>query len=505
MKKYAILAILAICMLLFNSAFASKLPEDVWKFVKDELPEAQQRFDSVVTLPSGVMYIPLYPPANKMVEEIKIEYTYPEKKQLSQLPEVVLLNNGYSLLKVVKDNEGNYTLTKKDDLPIKVRLGIMPQDMLTPIGLKMPESLKLTLGDLLIPSKEETLAVNTLTQDGQKSIMPTVKRNEFIPAVELKQKKFLINSRNSKFLSVYDSKSKTPLYELKLSSMPLKIVTSDKSKVALVLYWSGKTAEIISLVDENVVGQIQMEANATDVALNEKENIAYITSQNAQSIYIVDLNSMQLVKVVKLDQKPSKITYCELDDTISFFDEFSQKIFNVTRNEGDFVVQSMGEMRNIAKVMSDVANIYAISRTQNELYVVDKVQGQILSTIQLDKKPTDAIMYGTKIFILCSKEGYLDIYDTQKNKLIAKQQLQKDQKTNFYSKITLIPSDKTIMITGINAGNYILFDLETMKLVREQESFVNVSNIIILEDKKEIPEMKQSEEIKDLETNKESL
>ena len=89
------------------------------------------------------------------MEKIQIEYSYPNNQTLSQYPEVVLLNNGYSFLKVFKDEKGNYTLTKKDDLPIKVRLGLMPQDMLTPIGLKMPESLKLTLGDLLIPSKEE--------------------------------------------------------------------------------------------------------------------------------------------------------------------------------------------------------------------------------------------------------------------------------------------------------------------------------------------------------------
>ena len=142
-----------------NTALASKLPNDVWNFVKTNLPNAQQRFDSIITLPDEVMYIPLYPPNNTTVDKISIEYTYPEKMNLAQLPEVVLLNNGYSLLKVIKDNKDNYTLTKKDDLPLKVRLGLMPQDMLTPVGLIMPESLKLTLGDLLIPSKDESSLV----------------------------------------------------------------------------------------------------------------------------------------------------------------------------------------------------------------------------------------------------------------------------------------------------------------------------------------------------------
>ena len=74
--------------------------------------------------------------------------------------------------------------------------------------------------------------------------------------------------------------------------MPLKIITSETSKVALILYWSTKTAEIIDLKDERIIETIQLDATASDVTLNKKDNIAYITSPNANSIYVVNLNSM---------------------------------------------------------------------------------------------------------------------------------------------------------------------------------------------------------------------
>ena len=147
-----------------SQANASKLPDDVWNYVKSNLPTSQQRFDSVIIVSEDVMYIPLYPPTDKTVDFINEEYTFPENTSLNKLPEVILLNNGYSFLKVFKDEKGNYTLTKKDDLPIKVRLGLMPQDMLTPVGLKMPESLKLKLGDLLIPAKEDNTLALTDTE-----------------------------------------------------------------------------------------------------------------------------------------------------------------------------------------------------------------------------------------------------------------------------------------------------------------------------------------------------
>jgi len=477
-KKNTVISFLMFIALTLN-LHATKLPDDVWNYVKTNLPDAQARFDSVITLKNDIMYIPLYPPSNTMVDSIKIEYTYPINKTLKDLPEVILFNNGYSLLKVFKDSKGNYTLTQKDDLPIKVRLGLMPQDMLTPIGLKMPESLKLTLGDILIPSKEETsLVLKTDDNKTKTNSSQITKRNEFVPSVEFKNKKIFINPKNSKFLEVYDNKSINSLYELKLSSMPLKIITSKENNAALVLYWSSNDIEIINLKDENTLAKITLDAPASDVALNSKDNIAYVTSQNAKAIYVIDLNSMQLKKIIKLDQRPSKITYCELDNSIAFFDEFSSQIFNVTQNGSDFVVQPIDKIENVSKIITDIPNIYAISRTQSELYVYDKVQTKLINTITLDKKPTDAILYGTKIFILCSKEGYMDVYDTVEGKIIQREQLSKD---GFYSKMNIIPNEKNIIITGLNTKNYLIYNLDLMKLTKKQESYIDVANIIFLD------------------------
>ena len=115
MKYKRILAtvITMLSVLLNTEAFATKLPNDVWNFVKANLPQAQQRFDSVITLENDLMYIPLYPPSTTTVENIAIEYTYPAKLSFKNYPEVVLLNNGYSFLKVMKDSNGNYSLTKR--------------------------------------------------------------------------------------------------------------------------------------------------------------------------------------------------------------------------------------------------------------------------------------------------------------------------------------------------------------------------------------------------------
>lgn len=461
-----------------SNAHATRLPNDVWNYVKANLPQAQQRFDSVITLDKNTMYIPLYPPNTTEVEAIETEYTYPANQTFRSYPEVILLNNGYSFLKVMKDSNGDYTLTKKDDLPLKVRLGIMPQDLLIPIGLKVPESLKLTLGDLLIPSKEEkSLAYrDDYTQTDKNPYTPAVLSNEFVQTSEFNNKKIMINPKGSKFFEVYDNTSKKPLYELKLASMPLKILVSEKSNVALILYWSGKEVEIVDLKDENSITKIKLESNATDAVLNTKDNTAFIAAQNASKIYCIDLNTMQLTKVIELTQRPSVITYNETDDSISFFNEYNSTVYNVTKNMDDYVVQPLGNAENVSKLLSDVANVYAVSRTENLLYVFDKGQSKLINTVDLDKKPTDAVIYKTKIFVICSKEGYINVYDTNEGKVISRQQIAKE---GFYSKLTPLPNDNNLIISGINANSYMIYNMDTMNVTKEQTSYIDIANIII--------------------------
>ncbi len=480
-KKYLAVIVLFLAFGLFQTeASASKLPSDVWNFIKASLPDAKQRFDSVITLKNDIMYIPLYPPSDTTVDSIQIEYTYPNNKSLSSLPEVVLLNNGYSLLKVFKDSSGNYTLTRQDELPIKVRLGLMPQDMLTPVGLKMPESLKLTLGDLLIPSKDE--ATLSLTKEEKEKVKspfnPVVKRNEFISIEELKDKKIFINPKNSKFLEAYNYSSRSPIYELKLASMPLKIISSNKNDAAIVLYWSEKKLDIIDLKNENIIATIPIDNKPSDACYNEKDNLVYVTSQNARAIYVISLDSMDIKKIIKTEQRPSKITYSTIDNILTFYDDFQSKVYNVIESGQEYVVQPLGTVPNVSKIISDQANVYAISRTQNQIYVFDKTLSKLNKTIDTDTKPTDAVLYNTKLYIICSKAGSINVYDTVLEKILSKETIEDNI---FYSKINLLPNKKQILITGNNSGSYILYNLDNMEIVKKQESYVDVSDIVILD------------------------
>ena len=52
--------------------------------------------------------------------------------------------------------------------------------------------------------------------------------------------------------------------------------------------------------------------------------------------------------------------------------------------------------------------------------------------------------------------------------------------------MTLIPGENSVMISGINSKKYLIYSLDKMKLARSQDSYADVSNIIILDEAQQL-------------------
>lgn len=475
--------LITLCMVLINQcALASRLPDNFWNYLKKELPNSTQRFDSLVVLPDGTTYIPLYPAQQSEEKNIRIEYTYPEGKSLASKPEVVVFNNNFVLLKLLKDKNGNFSITKNENLPIKVRLGVMPQDMLVPVGLQVPESLKLVLGDLVIPEKGESL-ITANTNAAIENIED--EKNMLFPLNELKNKKAVISTDKSKFVLVYNGSTagteKNSLYELKLNGLPSKILASNKSKFALVMYFGSKTLEIVDLTNERMVAQINLDDTPKDADLDPINNIAYVASANASTIYTIDLNAAKLIKAVKLEQSPYKIAVSNSGDALAFIDRNTQKIYSLkpaTDGADGYVAKYIAEGKNLSRILYKNDKIYTISRTENLLSVYSEPDGVLTSEIKLHEKPVDAIFYHNKIYILCAKDSIINVFDTKNGKIIENIPL---DNTGFYSKITIIPNQPNALITGIQTKKFLLLNLDKMIISKKQNTNISVSNIIIID------------------------
>lgn len=464
-----------------QSAFASKLPDNVWSYIKKELPKATQRFDSVVVLNNSVMYVPLYPAQRNDVQNINVEYTYPKASSIKSLPEVFILNNNYAFMKIFKDKNGNYSITKNENLPDKIKLGVFPQDMLVPTGLEVPESMKIILGNLVIPKKGDNLLITATDVSAGED-----EDSDIVPMAELKQTKAFFINNKTKFVLVYNKGGAEPLYEIKLSGLPSKIIASPLTKFALTMYFGNKTAEIIDLVNERILKNIDFDNIPSDADLDTTTQMAYVTSAKANSIYIVDLNTASLVKAIKSDRAPDKISVSGENKLLVFSDKNNENIYMMDLSKDTYSIKKIANIQNLSTLLISNNKVFAISRTQNKAYIY-KINGfdldvasELVSELDLAEKPTDAVIHNNKAFILCSKDGVINVFDFEQNKMLEPIAL---DSAGFYSKINLIPEKSMAIVSGINTKKVILIDLNAAKVEKKARANMDVADVVIIDNK----------------------
>ena len=110
MKKHFLL-ILTIILTSFNSVFAQQVPQDIQEYVKKHFENTYFRFDGLVILPDNTVYIPVIPAKfDTEIENLDIKETIPAGKDFTKLPDAVIFNNDFVLLKVINDKTGATTL-----------------------------------------------------------------------------------------------------------------------------------------------------------------------------------------------------------------------------------------------------------------------------------------------------------------------------------------------------------------------------------------------------------
>ena len=163
MKKKFFTTILTLLLTSINVAFAQQVPQNVQDFVKNFFTDTYFRYDGAVILPDNTVYLPVIPAKFDIdVENLEIKETIPANKDFSKLPDAVIFNNDFVLLKVLRDKNDTPTLLNQTNYPTEIKSGIFPQDLLLPRRLEVPEGLRNVLGSLESYSPEiDDFKINT--------------------------------------------------------------------------------------------------------------------------------------------------------------------------------------------------------------------------------------------------------------------------------------------------------------------------------------------------------
>ena len=472
-----IIIVLALLLAVTGCAYASELPKEIKSIVSNEFPQTNFRFDGVVILPDNTIYLPVIPARIINPEEIKVSSTIPAGKTLAQKPDVIIFNNDYVLLKVLEDKEGKKSITKLQTPPHQLKSGLLPQDMLVPHGLMIPENLKGIIGNLEISTiNEPTLKVILPSNKNENSLV-----NSLSEIPQLKNKTIYATTNFTKNIQVLNPSKQTPEYALSQENIPISMKGYD-GEFLLVTSYNKKSIDVISLADEQIIKQINLKTQPDEIIIDSKNKIAYIASPEDSSIYILSLENMTLKKQLKLNGMCEKLTLSEDGSKLFYVDKKTNEIWVVELDNG-YLLREIGRFPNTSKI--DYANnkIYITSRTKNRLAIIDyKTIGLVGETL-ITEKPIDMLVFNDKLYVLGAINNEICVIDTTTDQLTDIIELGTD---GFSTKIFRIDDTNIAIVTDSKAKKYSIIDLGMKKVIKNNFVEIPINSVVVVDKVKKI-------------------
>lgn len=467
--------VLALLLATSSCTFAAQLPNGVKELVKVTYPETNFRFDGVIILPDNTLYLPIIPARIINPDEIQIQSTIPAGKSLEDKPDVIIFNNDYTLLKVIED-DGERTVAKLNNLPHQIKAGLLPQDMLVPKGLIIPENMKSIIGNLEISTKQEPTLKVIKSQKGENEVVNSL---SLIP--QLKNKTIYATTTFSKNIQVVNPSKQTPEYALAQDNIPIS-VKGYNGEFLLISSFNKKSVDIVSLADEQIIKQIKLPSQPDEILIDSPRKIAYIASPKSASIYVVNLETMTLKKQLKLNGMCEKLTLTEDGNKLFYVDKQTNEIW-VIELDNEYLLREMGRFPNTSRIAYANGKVYVTSRTKNRLAIIDYKTVGLIGETNITEKPVDMLALNDKLYILGAINNEICIIDTKTDQLT---DIIKLGEEGFSTKIFRLDNTNLAIITDTKAKKYSIFDLENKKVVTTNAVEIPISSIVVVDSVKKI-------------------
>ena len=522
MKKKLLTALTMLFLLNGLSADAIVLPHSMKVFLFNNQPNTSIRFDGLINLPDGTIYLPVIPAVPVEVEKVQIKWTYPSGKSMKDNPDIIVLNNNYSLLKVIQDGKKK-TIASYNHIPDEVKTGVIPQDLLVPNGFYVTEDVAGLIGNLEIPivttSIKGTANINlNKSQENKEESKPNKKVTKTKKKVlktsmpsELDNKMYLITNYDSNYLKVFVPGRPEPIYGLKLKGVLKDAKVTPDGKYLITAVFGKNSIDIADISNEQIAKNIDIEMQPSEILIDKKANKAYVLSTEGKSIFIINLATMSISEKVEVDAVPYRMALSPDGTQLAYVDKLNDTIY-VLKLDDDFKNIPVTEFKNVSKVIIDNNKMYSVSRVTDNLKVTDynlnktmftgdendekgvilqkklannthRLLGSIsISPVKNEEeeiknvetamvtekelktasKPTDLYLYNKKLYVLCSGQNKLYVMDTDTSKFIKQIQLPLQ---GFARKITRVDNSDIALITDAYSKKYCIINLSNSNII----------------------------------------
>lgn len=471
MRKFLLL--LGILLISCTSVLAAKLPDEVRDYIIKTVPGTDIRFDGVIILPDGTIYLPLYPSLFSDISKLQVKESFPANKDLNQKPDIIIFNNDFVLMKVLTDNNGHRTVLHQTTPPLQVRTGLLPQDMLVPSGLIIPENLKGIIGNLKIDTKNE----DVIKLNGKESFEEFLSETE--PSVsqvlipQLKNKILFVTTNYSKNIQVVEPAKSSIKYSLAQKSIPVDIKAVNNGNFLLVTSYERPFVDVISVADSRFIKQINTTSYPEEILIDEANNKAYVTSPAVSTIFVIDLKTMSLIQKIKVNGYCEKLLLAE--DKLFYVDKLKNEIWSIEL-KNDYVLKDIGTFPNVSSLAFLKNKLYIASRTKSRIAVVDYSTLGLETEFTTVNKPIALKTYGNILYVLGAQNNVIQRLNADNGKLIDTIELSTG---GFSSGFNSIQGTDLSVVTDIKKNMYSIVDLSKGKVLKTYTLNVPINDIII--------------------------
>lgn len=383
-KNIAMSALLAASLWAGMPAFSTELPVHIKTVIKNALPDAKIRFDGLIELGDGTQYLPVIPLYNEETRNPEnVLLTIPEKSSLAKKPDFVLFEDNFALFKVIKRTNTNPTIIQDNKIPLVVKMGLLPQDLLVPEKLEIPYDLKIIMGDLKIPIKKNddgTLVYQQTKNEIKSANKPkVVAKKENVPE-ELKGLKgniiYATNIQSNKLLKTKPDTGRV-LKTFELPSIYNNLISASDDRYILITCLKSNKITVFDTYKDVKLKDIELDNNVTNIMKFNGSSVAFAYQDGGTKINVIDLKDMSLGYTLDSKFPISNLAPSEDDRYVFYNDKLTGNIYRF-----DFEELKTDLIANVPFV-SDIRpfrnKLLVTSRKDNNLYVYDVSESNFIT------------------------------------------------------------------------------------------------------------------------------
>jgi len=468
--------------------FCTEIPKPITAFVKQSFPKANIRFDGLIELPDGTQYLPVIPVNIANVENpAAIIRTIPAKANFITKPDLILFANNFSLLKILTKAGEQPTLISSNDIPLTVKLGILPQDLVVPENLVIPSDLKIIMGDLKISVKDgedqsfyfEKNKTNTkLTGKVNKN----TSKQEPQELKNLTNKVFYVSNFRSNIVKVVNPQTGRSQKNIKLPSIPFDIKTTDDGRYILASCISTNKISIIDTYNVTYVRDVSVGDLPTSIVIAPGANIAYVANRDSSNISILNLRTMEVIKNISVTGMPVNLAISDDNNDLYYNDLITGSVYEIDLNNIDSIYP-ITQANNISKICQNGDYLYILSRADNNLLVYNLIEGKLVKKVDVGSKPVDlkVLPDKSKILVLSAGSNTLSIININSLEISKTITL---KNSGFPSGINILAKTDRALISSQDSNEVQIIDFAKETIVGILPVTIPISSMIISEIRK---------------------